>query len=185
MPSRLTFVGSKPANLSVLPETNRYSCKAVSRPTIAPFLVPSIHYHKSYQQSKQRQLHIYAGRSPQRSLPHCIFSIGISNSSSSSSSGFNNVNKYDLIPSANRRGRYQQQQRRSVSILSSLSDNPAAYNKKIRRGRGPSSGKGKTSGRGQKGTKARGSVRPGFEGGQTPLAIVKGKRGFVNQYVER
>lgn len=36
-------------------------------------------------------------------------------------------------------------------------------------GRGHSSGKGKTSGRGQKGQKARGKVRMGFEGGQTPL----------------
>lgn len=36
-------------------------------------------------------------------------------------------------------------------------------------GRGESSGRGKTSGRGTKGTKARGSMRPGFEGGQNPL----------------
>lgn len=36
-------------------------------------------------------------------------------------------------------------------------------------GRGESSGRGKTSGRGQKGQKARGQVRPGFEGGQMPL----------------
>lgn len=39
-------------------------------------------------------------------------------------------------------------------------------------GRGPGSGHGKTSGRGHKGQKARsgGSVRPTFEGGQTPLS---------------
>ena len=39
-------------------------------------------------------------------------------------------------------------------------------------GRGPGSGRGKTSGRGHKGQKARsgGSVRPTFEGGQSPLA---------------
>jgi large subunit ribosomal protein L15 len=36
-------------------------------------------------------------------------------------------------------------------------------------GRGTSSGHGKTSTRGHKGQKARGEVRPGFEGGQTPL----------------
>jgi len=36
-------------------------------------------------------------------------------------------------------------------------------------GRGIGSGHGKTSTRGHKGQKARGSVRPGFEGGQTPL----------------
>lgn len=39
-------------------------------------------------------------------------------------------------------------------------------------GRGPGSGRGKTSGRGHKGQKARsgGSVKPIFEGGQSPLA---------------
>lgn len=36
-------------------------------------------------------------------------------------------------------------------------------------GRGMGSGHGKTSGRGMKGQKAREQVRPGFEGGQTPL----------------
>lgn len=49
-------------------------------------------------------------------------------------------------------------------------------------GRGPGSGLGKTSGRGQKGQNARsgGGVRPGFEGGQTPLARRLPKRGFTN-----
>lgn len=49
-------------------------------------------------------------------------------------------------------------------------------------GRGTSSGNGKTSGRGQKGQKARsgGGVRPGFEGGQTPLFRRLPKRGFLN-----
>jgi len=74
-------------------------------------------------------------------------------------------------------------QARSASILSSLSDNASAYNKKIRRGRGPSSGKGKTSGRGQKGQKARGKVPKQFNGGQTPEAITHGKMGFKNVYV--
>lgn len=69
---------------------------------------------------------------------------------------------------------------RPASILSSLSDNPGAYSKKIRRGRGPSSGKGKTSGRGQKGQKARGKVPKQFNGGQTPEAITHGKMGFKN-----
>ncbi|MDQ3766489.1 MAG: 50S ribosomal protein L15 [Actinomycetota bacterium] len=36
-------------------------------------------------------------------------------------------------------------------------------------GRGEGSGHGKTAGRGSKGTKARGSVPAGFEGGQMPL----------------
>ena len=39
-------------------------------------------------------------------------------------------------------------------------------------GRGHGSGQGKTAGKGHKGQKARsgGSIRPGFEGGQMPLA---------------
>lgn len=40
---------------------------------------------------------------------------------------------------------------------------------KRRLGRGAGSGRGKTAGRGQKGQKARGKVRLGFEGGQRPL----------------
>ena len=73
-------------------------------------------------------------------------------------------------------------QARSVSILSSLSDNPGAYNRRIRVGRGPSSGKGKTSGRGHKGQKQHGKVPARFQGGQTPLYIAHGVRGFENQY---
>lgn len=74
-------------------------------------------------------------------------------------------------------------QQRSASILSGLSDNPGAYHKKIRRGRGPSSGKGKTSGRGHKGQKQHGKVPRGFNGGQTPDEVVHGVRGFENVYV--
>jgi len=57
-----------------------------------------------------------------------------------------------------------------------------ARRKPIRVGRGESSGKGKTCGRGTKGQKARksGQVRPGFEGGQLPLARRLPKRGFSN-----
>ena len=56
---------------------------------------------------------------------------------------------------------------------------------RIRRGRGDGSGKGTYSGRGMKGQKSRagGSVRPGFEGGQNPL--IKGLpmlRGFTNPF---
>lgn len=72
------------------------------------------------------------------------------------------------------------QQCRQASILSSLSDNAGAYSKRIRRGRGPASGKGKQAGRGAKGQKKRGKVHPDFEGGQTPLTVVHGKSGFVN-----
>ena len=75
-----------------------------------------------------------------------------------------------------------QTQIRSASILSSLSDNKSAYNKRIRRGRGPASGKGKTSGRGHKGQKQHGSVPGGFNGGQTPDIVVHGERGFKNMY---
>ncbi|KAF2126961.1 ribosomal protein L15 [Dothidotthia symphoricarpi CBS 119687] len=68
-------------------------------------------------------------------------------------------------------------QQRCASILSALSDNKGAYNKKIRRGRGPASGKGKTGGRGQKGQHAHGKVPAGFEGGQTPESITRPERG--------
>ena len=47
-----------------------------------------------------------------------------------------------------------------------------ATKKPYRKGRGAGSGNGKTAGRGHKGQWARsgGGVRPGFEGGQMPLA---------------
>ncbi len=51
-------------------------------------------------------------------------------------------------------------------------------------GRGPGSGHGKTSGRGEKGQKSRagGSSKPWFEGGQLPLHRRIPKRGFVNLF---
>lgn len=53
-----------------------------------------------------------------------------------------------------------------------------------RLGRGIGSGLGKTSGKGHKGQWARsgGGVRPGFEGGQMPLARRIPKRGFHNAF---
>ncbi|MCL6548107.1 MAG: 50S ribosomal protein L15 [Alicyclobacillus sp.] len=61
---------------------------------------------------------------------------------------------------------------------------PAPGSRKARKrvGRGTSSGHGKTSTRGHKGQWARsgGGVRPGFEGGQTPLFRRLPKRGFTN-----
>jgi ribosomal L18e/L15-like protein len=72
------------------------------------------------------------------------------------------------------------QQARNAHILATLSDNPSAYNKRIRRGRGPASGKGKTSGRGHGGQKQHGKVPAGFNGGQTPDHIVHGVRGADN-----
>ncbi|MEU3306824.1 50S ribosomal protein L15 [Nocardiopsis sp. NPDC055551] len=57
---------------------------------------------------------------------------------------------------------------------------PGANKSKIRKGRGEAS-KGKTAGRGTKGTKARNTVRPGFEGGQMPLIRrVPKLKGFSN-----
>jgi len=50
-------------------------------------------------------------------------------------------------------------------------------------GRGIGSGHGVTAGRGTKGQKSRGSVRPGFEGGQTPLhRRLPHARGFNNRW---
>ena len=56
--------------------------------------------------------------------------------------------------------------------------------KRIRRGHG--SGHGKTAGKGHKGQWARsgGGVRPGFEGGQMPLARRLPKRGFHNIFAK-
>jgi large subunit ribosomal protein L15 len=59
---------------------------------------------------------------------------------------------------------------------------PAVEPKRRKRlGRGMGSGHGKTCGRGTKGQKARDTVRPGFEGGQTPLyRRLPVKKGFRN-----
>jgi large subunit ribosomal protein L15 len=56
-----------------------------------------------------------------------------------------------------------------------------------RKGRGESSGRGKTCGRGNKGAKARTGtyIKPGHEGGQTPLFRRFPKRGFSNENFER
>src|SRR5271169_863295 len=56
-----------------------------------------------------------------------------------------------------------------------------------RKGRGESSGRGKTSGRGNKGSKARAGtyIKPGYEGGQTPIFRRFPKRGFSNHDFER
>jgi sorting nexin-8 len=72
------------------------------------------------------------------------------------------------------------QQTRNASILGSLANNPGAIHKKKRVGRGPSSGHGKTSGRGHKGQGQHGKVKPWFQGGQTPLIVKHGRKGFDN-----
>ena len=67
--------------------------------------------------------------------------------------------------------------------LSNLAPNPGAKKRDdFRRGRGESSGNGKTAGKGHKGQKARsGAPRIGFEGGQMPLFRRLPKRGFKNR----
>jgi len=68
--------------------------------------------------------------------------------------------------------------------LGNLSPAPGSNTKKKRLGRGPGSGLGKTAARGGKGQTARkgGGIRPGFEGGQTPLYRRLPKRGFTNPF---
>lgn len=68
--------------------------------------------------------------------------------------------------------------------LHALSPAPNSTKKSVRVGRGTGSGIGKTSGRGSKGQNSRtgGGVRPGFEGGQMPLARRLPKRGFINKW---
>jgi large subunit ribosomal protein L15 len=71
-----------------------------------------------------------------------------------------------------------------VITLSTLRPPRGSTRPRLRVGRGPGSGVGKTSGRGQKGQKARagGGTRPGFEGGQMPLIRRIPKRGFTNPF---
>ena len=65
--------------------------------------------------------------------------------------------------------------------LNEIRNNPGAHKRKLKVGRGSSSGLGKTSGRGVKGAKARtGTKVYGFEGGQMPLYMRLPKRGFKN-----
>lgn len=66
--------------------------------------------------------------------------------------------------------------------LHELKPTPGSKHRRKRVGRGESSGLGRTSGKGNKGQKARSgaSIRPGFEGGQMPLARRLPKKGFNN-----
>jgi large subunit ribosomal protein L15 len=67
--------------------------------------------------------------------------------------------------------------------LHNLKPRPGAKHRRRRVGKGESSGLGKTSGRGNKGQKSRSgsSIRPGFEGGQMPLARRLPRYGFNNK----
>ena len=70
-----------------------------------------------------------------------------------------------------------------MTKLNELRDNPGAVKERMRVGRGPGSGKGKTAGRGVKGQKSRSGVSLlGFEGGQMPLYMRMPKRGFNNPF---
>ena len=66
--------------------------------------------------------------------------------------------------------------------LHTMYPNEGARHSRKRVGRGTGSGHGKTACKGHKGQNARsgGGVRPGFEGGQTPLFKRLPKRGFTN-----
>jgi large subunit ribosomal protein L15 len=66
--------------------------------------------------------------------------------------------------------------------LTDLKPAKGSRRKPVRKGQGIGSGLGKTAGRGSKGQNSRsgGGVRPGFEGGQMPLARRMPKRGFTN-----
>ena len=68
--------------------------------------------------------------------------------------------------------------------LNELRPADGATKKRKRVGRGNGSGHGGTSCKGSKGQNARsgGGVRPGFEGGQMPLARRLPKRGFYNRF---
>ena len=66
-----------------------------------------------------------------------------------------------------------------MTKLNELSPREGSTKNRMRVGRGPGSGKGKTAGRGVKGQKARSGVAiAGFEGGQMPLHMRMPKRGF-------
>jgi large subunit ribosomal protein L15 len=72
-------------------------------------------------------------------------------------------------------------QQKRPPILSRLSPPEGAVRGKNRIGRGIGSGWGKTAGKGQKGQKARGTMkRLGFQGGQMPLQRRLPKIGFNN-----
>ena len=73
-----------------------------------------------------------------------------------------------------------------MTKLNEIRDNPGAHKKRMRVGRGPGSGKGKTAGRGVKGQKSRSGVAiNGFEGGQMPLHMRMPKRGFNNPFAKK
>jgi large subunit ribosomal protein L15 len=72
-----------------------------------------------------------------------------------------------------------------MTKLNELAPRPGSTKGRMRVGRGPGSGKGKTAGRGVKGQKSRSGVAlAGFEGGQMPLHMRMPKRGFNNPFAK-
>jgi large subunit ribosomal protein L15 len=72
-----------------------------------------------------------------------------------------------------------------MTKLNELAPREGSTKGRMRVGRGPGSGKGKTSGRGVKGQKSRtGVALAGFEGGQMPLHMRMPKRGFNNPFAK-
>jgi large subunit ribosomal protein L15 len=72
-----------------------------------------------------------------------------------------------------------------MTKLNEIRDNEGAHKGRLRIGRGPGSGKGKTGGRGVKGQNSRSGVAlRGFEGGQMPLHMRMPKRGFNNIFAK-
>jgi large subunit ribosomal protein L15 len=73
-----------------------------------------------------------------------------------------------------------------MTKLNELAPREGSTKNRMRVGRGPGSGKGKTGGRGVKGQKARSGVAiAGFEGGQMPLHMRMPKRGFNNPFAKQ
>ena len=73
-----------------------------------------------------------------------------------------------------------------MTKLNELSPRDGSHKPRMRVGRGPGSGKGKTSGRGVKGQTSRtGHGMNQFEGGQMPLHMRMPKRGFNNPFAKK
>ena len=73
-----------------------------------------------------------------------------------------------------------------MTKLNELAPRPGSHKSRMRVGRGPGSGKGKTAGRGVKGQKARtGHGMNQFEGGQMPIHMRMPKRGFNNPFAKK
>jgi large subunit ribosomal protein L15 len=85
------------------------------------------------------------------------------------------------LPSPGSAGDSPLQGERQQLKLHHLKPAPGSKKEPIRVGRGEGGRRGKTAGRGTKGLKARNTLRPGFEGGQTPMSMRLPKlAGFKN-----